>query len=168
MRIEQKVFEPVKLIWTQEDYEQMGWHDCSIYGLVFLPVEETETTHLALDIDYIFKWVNPLKPGQPISFWVSPCTLVFKDTFALTMNIDKKGGASDMLEIADLYLVEKVEQETNKWIYEWTIDLQEGWVNFKSSGFEQIVRQKPIFTNGQFLTLEERNGVNFSQTPYAT
>jgi hypothetical protein len=72
-----------------------------------------------------------------------------------------------MLEVADLYLVDKVEQEPNQWIYEWKIDLQEGNINFKSSGFDQIVRQKPIFTDGQFLTLEERNGISFSQTPYA-
>jgi hypothetical protein len=83
------------------------------------------------------------------------------------MNIDRRGGTTDMLEVADLYLVDKVEQEPNQWIYEWKIDLQEGNINFKSSGFDQIVRQKPIFTDGQFLTLDERNGISFSQTPYA-
>jgi hypothetical protein len=72
-----------------------------------------------------------------------------------------------MLEVSDLYLVDKVEQEANKWVYEWKIDLQEGDINFKSSGFNQIVRQKPVFTDGQFLTLEERNGISFSQTPFA-
>jgi len=162
----QNIFILDKSVWTQEDYEQMGWHDCSIYGLTFFPVDEVGTTHLVFDIDYIFKWVNPLKAGQPFSFWVSPCTLVFKDTFALTMNIDRRGGTTDMLEVADLYLVDKVEQEANQWIYEWKIDLQEGYINFKSSGFNQIVRLKPIFTNGQSLTLDERNGISFSQTPF--
>jgi hypothetical protein len=163
---DKETFKLDKAIWTENDYEQMGWHDCSIYGLTFLPIDEKGTTHLVFDIDYIFKWVEPPKPGQPISFWVSPCTLVFKDTFALTINIDRRGGTTGMLEIADLYLVDKVEQEANKWIYEWTINLQEGGINFKSSGFEQIVRQAPIFTDGQFLTLDERNGISFSMTPY--
>ena len=163
---DQGIFTLHKSIWTQEDYEQMGWHDCRIYGLTFLPVMETGSTSLIFDIDYIFKWVNPSKPGQPISFWVAPCTLIFKDTFALTINVDRRGGTTDMLEIADLFLVNKVEQEKNKWIYEWTIELQEGGINFKSTGFDQIVRQKPIFTDGQFLTLDERNGICFSQTPY--
>ena len=162
----QNIFRLNKYIWTQEDFEEMGWHDCSIYGLTFLPENEIGTAHLVFDIDYIFKWVDPLKPGQPFSFWVAPCTLIFKDTFALTMNIDRRGGTTDMLEVADLYLVDKVEQESNQWIYEWNIDLQEGHINFKSSGFEQIVRQKPVFTDGQFLTLIERNGISFSQTPY--
>ena len=150
-----------KSIWTEQDFDKMGWHDSSVYGIAFgTPYE------LSFDIDYIFKWVNPVKLGQPISFWVSPCTLLFKDAFALTMNIDRRGGMTDMLEIADLYLVGKVEQEKNKWIYEWNIDLQEGHINFKSSGFDQVIRQRPVFTDGQFLTLDERNGISFSQTPF--
>ena len=165
MTQEQNTFTLDKNIWTQADYQQMDWHDCSIYGLTFMPVCERGTTHLVFDIDYILKWVDPRKPGQPISFWVSPCTLVFKDAFALTINVDRRGGTTNMLKIVDLYIVEKIEQETNKCIYEWTIDLQEGRINFKSSGFDQIVRQTPIFTGGQILTLDERNGISFNMTP---
>lgn len=166
MTTENEIFELDKLIWTQDDYEQMGWHDCGIYGLAFLPVDETGVSHLVFDIDYIFKWVNPVPPKQNFSFWVAPCTLIFKNAFALTINIDKRGNATDVLEIADLHLVDKTEQETNKFIYEWTIELQEGQINFKSSGFDQIVKQQPIYTDGQSLTLKERNGINFSQTTY--
>lgn len=165
MTQDQQIFTLDKFIWTQDDFEQMGWHDCSIYGLTFLPVAEKGTTNLLFDIDYIFKWINPTKPGQPFSFLVSPCTLVFKDTFALTINVDRQGDTTDMLEIADLYLVDKVEQEKSHWIYEWNIDLQEGYIKFKSSGFDQIVRQKPIHTDGQFLTLDQRNGISFNQIP---
>jgi hypothetical protein len=150
---------------TQDDYEQMGWHDCSIYGFIFLPVGDNGTNNLIFDIDYIFKWVNPVPPEQTFSFWVAPCSLVFKDTFDLVINVDRKGGTTDMLEIADLYLVDKVEQEKNKWIYEWNIDLQEGYIKFKSSGFNQIVRHKPMFTGDQVLTLEERSGISFGLTP---
>lgn len=161
----QEVFTLEKNVWTQDDYEQMGWHDCSIYGLSFLPVDEKGTTHLLFDIDYMFKWVNPVPPKQTFSFWVAPCTLVFKDTFDLVINVDRKGGTTDMLEIADLYLSEKIEQEKNKWVYEWNIDLQEGYIKFKSLGFDQIVRQKPTFTDRQILSLDERNGISFRLTP---
>lgn len=154
-----------KNIWTQDDYEQMGWHDGSIYGFIFMPVGDGGTTNIIFDIDYIFKWVNPIPPEQTFSFWVAPCSLVFKDTFDLVINVDRKGGTTGMLEIADLYLVDKVEQEKNQWIYEWNIDLQEGYIKFKSMGFDQIVRQKPVFTDGQVLTLEGRNGINFSLIP---
>ncbi|GAA4747574.1 hypothetical protein [Flavisolibacter ginsenosidimutans] len=168
MTTEKDKFNLDKLIWTHADYELMGWHGCRIYGLTFLPQKELGTTHLVFDIDYIFKWVDPLKPDQPFAFWVSPCTLIFKETFALTLNIDQRGGLTDLLQIADLFLVDRTEQELNKLIFEWNIDLQEGFINFKSSGFEQFVRQKPIFTSNQILTLDERNGISFSQTPYTT
>ncbi|GAO41773.1 hypothetical protein [Flavihumibacter petaseus] len=166
MTIGHEVFELEKFVWTQDDYGQMGWHDSSIYGLSFLPVNENGTAHLVLDIDYIFKWVHPIKPVRHFSFWVAPCTLVFKDTFGLTMNIDRRGGTTDMLEVADIYLVDKTEQERDNWIYDWKLDLQEGFISFKSSGFVQIVRQKPILTDEQVLTLKDRNGIGFSQTPY--
>ena len=162
----QELFKLDKTIWTKNDFDKMGWHDSSIYGLTFLPVDENGTTHLVFDIDYIFKWVNPIPPKEIFSFWVAPCTLIFQDTFSLIINIDRQGGTTDMLEIADLYLVDKVEQEANKFIYEWNIELQEGHIKFKSSGFDQIVRQKPFFTDSQCLTLDERNGISFSTVSY--
>ena len=165
MTTDQEIFELEKEIWTELDYEQMGWHDSSIYGMSFLTPNDGAATHLAFDIDYIFKWVHPVHPKEIFSFWVAPCTLVFKDTFDLTMNIDSRGGIANMLDIADLFLTSKVEQEPNKWIYEWMIDLREGYIKLKSSGFNQIVRQQPIFTDGQVLTPDERNGIGFSQTP---
>ena len=154
-----------KNVWTQEDYEQMGWHDSRIYGLLFLPDDETETTDLIFDIDYIFKWVHPVPPEQYFSFWLSPCTLIFKDTFALKMDIDNQGMKADLLEIADLILVSKIEQEKGVWIYEWEMELQEGNIRFKSTGFSQMVRHKPIYTKRQVLTLTERDGVSFNLTP---
>ncbi|HMU99197.1 MAG TPA: hypothetical protein PKY92_10280, partial [Chitinophagales bacterium] len=162
-----KEYQLEKSIRTEKDFEQMGWHDCNIYGLIFHN-DNTDnfTTNLIFDIDYIFKWVHPTPPKQNFSFWVSPCTLKFEDTFALTIDIDRCGGMTDMLEVADLYLVDKTEQETNKWIYEWAIELQEGKITFKSTGFKQIVRQKPILTESQILTLDERDGISFNQNPF--
>lgn len=156
------IFKLDKSIWTEKDYEEMGWHDCWIYGLIFQSGSSDDfTTDILFDIDYIFKWVNPVPPQRNFSFWVAPCTLKFEDTFALTIDIDRRGGITDMLEIAGLYLVDKVEQETNKWIYDWVIDLQVGKITFKSSGFKQTVRQAPLFTASQALSLEERNGISF-------
>lgn len=156
-----------KSIWTEKDYEQMGWHDCHIYGLIFQNDDSDRfATDLVFDIDYIFKWVHPTPPQQNFSFWVAPCTLKFENTFALTIDIDRRGGMSDMLEVADLCLVNKTEQETNKWIFEWSIELQEGKITFKSTGLKQILRQKPTLTKSQMLTLEERKGISFQQIPF--
>ena len=48
-------FQPEKWIFTEADYESMGWHDSNIHAISFLP----ETFELVLDIDYILQWIHP-------------------------------------------------------------------------------------------------------------
>jgi hypothetical protein len=161
-----KKIEIEKNIWTHDDFEIMGWHDCNIYGFSIEKGEDNWTADLLLDIDYIFKWINPVPPKQTFTFWIAPCTLIFKEVFDLRMDFATDGGCLDLLEIADLYLTSKTEQEKNKYIFEWTIELQQGQIKLKSYGFEQIVRQEPIHIGQQVLTLEERGGISFSRKPY--
>ena len=154
-----------KSVWTQDDYSEMGWHDSNIYGFIIEKSEEDYSSDLLLDIDYIFKWVKPVPPGQTFTFWISPCTLVFKNCFDLQIDLDANGYSLDSLEIADLYLKTKTEQENNVFVYEWTIELQQGKINLKSLGFDQIVRQNPLLVQGQVLSLLERGGINFRRNP---
>lgn len=149
-----------KSIWTEQDFDQMGWHDANIYGFIFYPVDD-ERTDLIFDIDYIFKWVNPIPPEQYFSFWVSPCTLKFEDIFDIKMEIDRYKGMTNMLDIDDLELI-----SVENGIYEWSIELHDDYISFKSSGFKQFVRQKPIFGRSQVLSLEERKGIGFSEITF--
>jgi hypothetical protein len=161
-----EIFKLDKSIWTHDDFEEMGWHDANIYGLTIEKSEDNWTADFLLDIDYIFKWVHPIPPTHTFTFWVAPCTLIFKECFDLHIDFKTDGGCLDLMEIADLYLKSTVEQETNKFVYEWTIELQQGKITLKSYGLEQIVRQKPLHVKGQVLTLDERNGINFGRKPY--
>lgn len=77
------------------------------------------------------------------------------------MEIDRYKGMTDMIEISDLELI-KIENG----IYEWRMELRDGYISFKSSGFKQFVRQKPIFGRSQVLSLEERNGISFNEITY--
>ena len=156
-----EIFELDKSIWTHDDFEEMGWHDANIYGLTIERNEDDFTTDFLLDIDYIFKWVHPIPPIQTFTFWVAPCTLIFKQCFDLQIDFKTNGGCLDLMEVADLYLESKFEQEKNKFVYEWTIELQQGQISLKSYGLEQIVRQKPLHVERQVLTLDERKGINF-------
>ncbi len=155
-----------KKIWTEEDFELMGWHDANIYGMIIEKEEESWQANLIFDIDYIFEWVHPSPPQEYFSFWVAPCTLVFKEVFDLKINIDCRGSAFDLLEIADLNLISKYEQEPGVTIYEWCLDLQEGDIRFKSLGFEQIVKKNPIYGNSQVLSNDERGGISFSKKAF--
>ncbi|MCL1919072.1 MAG: hypothetical protein FWG14_12335 [Peptococcaceae bacterium] len=151
-----------KSVWTQDDYEQMGWHDCVVHGIGFASGNEQYPYDLLFDIDYIFNWVHPVPPEKHFSFWISPCTLIFKDIYSLHMQIESD--ALDFLEIDVIKMVNKTEQN-GVWVYEWEIWLQEGCISFKSSGFRQIIRFKPVFSKTLSLTIEDRRGINFELTP---
>ena len=43
-----------KLVWTEDDFNKMIWHDCNIYALAF----DKYTYKLMFDIDYIFDWMR--------------------------------------------------------------------------------------------------------------
>lgn len=159
------IFKLDKNVWTHDDFEEMGWYDVKIYGFAVEKSEDEGTADLLLDIDYIFKWVLPIPPAQSFTFWVAPCTLIFKGCFDLQVDFRTGGGILDLLEIADLYLENKTEQEKNKFVYQWRIELQQGQITLKSNGLEQTIRQQPQHSGGQVLTLEERGGINFGRKP---
>lgn len=165
MKKQTEIFRLDKSIWTHNDFEEMGWHDANIYGLNIEKDEETWTADFLLDIDYIFNWVHPIPPAQTFTFWVAPCTLIFKECFDLHIDFKTDGGCLDLIEIADLYLKSKFEQEKNKFVYEWIIELQQGQITLKSFGFEQIVRKAPMHVHRQTLSLEERQGISFGRIP---
>lgn len=71
-------FQPEKLIWTEEDFDEMKWHDCTIYAIAFQP----ENFEFILDIDYIYRWETPEPNETHIKFQVAPATLVLR-TFTI-------------------------------------------------------------------------------------
>ena len=88
-------YELEKWIWTEADFERMGWHDSKIYALAFSP----ETFELLLDIDYIFEWVQP-EPGKKFfKFWIDPATLVFQNVYDVDFDIQAMGPELEILSI---------------------------------------------------------------------
>lgn len=76
-------YELVKKVWTDDDFDLMGWHDSHIYGIAFaMPYQ------IAFDIDYIFQWVSPTKDDKYYKFWISPCTLIFENVHDLNLDIE--------------------------------------------------------------------------------
>ena len=150
-----------KDIWTENDFEKMGWHDATIYGFVIEKNHGTFTADLVFDIDYIFDWIHPVEPEIYFSFWIAPCTIVFKEAFDLKIDIEI-GFAEFEFEVADLHLVNK-SKDSEREVYEWNLELQQGNFFFKSYGFDQIVRKKPIYAKEQILKIEERGGICFNR-----
>lgn len=157
-----------KKIWTQDDFEIMGWHDNRIHGIATTTnEEELWKNELLFDIDYIFKWMHPVHPDKYFTFWISPCTLVFQNVYDLHIDINTGAGIFE-LEIEDINLIEKLTNEnSHESYYSWTIELVNGSMTFKSQGFQQVVKAPPKHINGQWLDVKERGGINFNTQPFS-
>jgi hypothetical protein len=134
-----------KHLWTDKDFEQMGWHDSTIYRMQL-------EKDLSFDIDYILKWNKPDLDGLPFTFWISPATLVFKGVQDLSFELDY--GFSQHFEIDD------IERDGNQW----TISTQQGDIRFTAEGYEQYIRQQPFFSFGLSISYIERNGYSLERT----
>jgi hypothetical protein len=136
-----------KWIWTEKDFQKMGWHDATIYGMRL-------QQNLEFDIDYIFQWNKPEVEGLPFTFFVAPCTLIFNKptnlTFDLTQTSDDK-----WFEISD------IELESSDGNKRWNVITQQGNISFQSESYTQIVRRYPSFQFGQEIDHDERGGRSF-------
>ena len=153
-----------KSIWTEQDFDKMGWHDSSVYGIAFgTPYE------LSFDIDYIFKWVEPFAESDFYSFWVSPCTLVFENLHDLKFDIEISEPFE--LEINDIVRENPARPRNADFIgreqeFDWTVETHQGIITFKSVGFKQFVRQKPLLLVSQSIPVEKRGSVSFDKVAY--
>ena len=149
-----------KAIWTERDFDTMGWHDATIHGIGFDP----EKYELLFDIDYIFAWVNPEPPAKHFTLWVAPSTLVFRNVCNVRCDIE----TSDGLEILDLsrkdpktpvnaeYIVDKTE-------WTWILDTTRGEIQLNAVGFHQYTREKPKRMSRASFPLAERGGISFEK-----
>jgi hypothetical protein len=138
-------YELEKRIWTDADFDKMGWHDNHIYKIRL-------TEDLEMDIDYIFKWNHPDLEGLPFTFWVAPATLVFKNI--KNLKFEFAIGFEDSLEIED------IERENKN---QWTVITRQGNIQFTSEGFDQFIRQNPSFQFGQTISVIERYGYSLDR-----
>ncbi len=149
-----------KRIWSESDFDVMGWHDSTIHSLAFYP----ETFEFALDLDYIFKWVDPEVEGGYYSFWVAPATIVFENVYDLA--IDAEPGLG--LEVADITRSDPARPKNSEQIgkeseWTWTVECQEGRISFKAAGYKMFVRSAPVIQGQQSLDLVDRGGVSFDR-----
>lgn len=138
-----------KNIWTESDFEIMGWHDSHIYKIAL-------SEDLELDIDYILQWNKPDIDGLPFTFWVAPATLIFSQVKNLSFDLNT--AFNDAFEIED---IEKTKTGDGT---VWTIITRQGDIQFVSEGYTQYIRQEPSFQFGQTISYAERGGWTIERT----
>jgi hypothetical protein len=149
-----------KWVWTEADFDLMGWHDSQIRATAFFP----EDFELGFDIDYIFDWIDPPPNEKYFRFWVAPATLIFKNVHDVELDIDSCNGK---LEIDNIKREDECSPinaqfigKATEWL--WTIECQEGEIRFRSVGYEQFIRATPQLTQSQTLDREAK-GISFAR-----
>ncbi|MGF6227671.1 hypothetical protein QFZ27_001626 [Inquilinus ginsengisoli] len=138
-------YTPEKMVWSEADFDSMGWHDCRLH-LINFPNADWQ---MSLDLDYIFKWT-------PHGFWVSPATLKFFDVARL--RIDMNFGDYSATFINDIKIRNKKLAPSGKmFLLDFLITCDCGIVEFESSGFTQEIRKLPIFSQTQDLGDSQRS-----------
>ena len=146
-----------KALWTEADFELMGWHDVFVHALAF-----PEPFEFALDIDYIFKWV--LGKDGYYSFWIAPATLVFWNVSELSIRLEPGNGT----EILDLRRESagrprNAEHISRDQEWKWNVECSSGDIQFRAAGYRQFIRQYPVFQRQQALAIDLRGGYSFSR-----
>ena len=152
-------YEVEKWIWTDADFEQMGWHDSWVYAFAFLP----ESFEFALDIDYIFRWVHPAPGETYFKFWVVPSTLVFSSVYDWNIGLEISYGGG--VEIEDVKRSDPKEIQDGDYAaqkdWQYIIEAQEGEISLRALGYKQYIRDNPTFGKRQAIGLEARGGISF-------
>jgi hypothetical protein len=134
------------------------------YGMTFQSNASALSNQLLLDLDYIFQWIDPAPPDSHFSFWIAPATLIFKNVINLNMEVNHEPPHTFDFEILDIHRLEEFTYPQGGTYWKWKIELGNGNIYFKATGYEQIVRQPPALTTSQ--EFPNRGEVSFSQTPF--
>jgi hypothetical protein len=162
-----------KYIWTDDDFELMGWHDVKVHAISFQESHGTFGSvsklgyyplplgsRLLLDLDYIVEWVRPTPPERHFSFWISPATLVFENVQRVA------GGELDLVPgyglLLDIQSLDRSEPHPSG-VSDWALEGHNFTLSLSSTGYRQYLRRRPVSSTHQYLSLEERGGISFDE-----
>ena len=132
----------------------MGWHDATVYSIMLPQANFT----ISFDIDYIFKWHRTLT--EFCGWDVAPCTLEFHNVSGLKVSLDWQlpgGIMQGDTSILDIRRQNRQISANGKFVcWDYEIDLDVGEISFNATGFEQVVRTPPTFSESQFLGRKNR------------
>lgn len=143
--------------WTEKDFNEMGWHDNHVHGLLIREGEHG-TGDLVLDIDYILEWNCPSNQKR-YEFLVAPATLTFISMSDLKLQLDYVASSAGICPFSIDGIVRESKQYPNGYSsYAWHIPVNwpSGEITFIASGFNQVLRAEPIWTNEMYLDSGQR------------
>ncbi|MGE0643366.1 MAG: hypothetical protein AB7P24_06820 [Nitrospira sp.] len=149
-----------KWVWTENDFEQMRWHDCWVHALAFDP----EAAELLFDLDSLLKWINPGSEEKHFSFWSAPATLVFSEVENLKISLEPfLAFELDAISREEIRKLDTSGSSPASPNWTWTLDFFNGCISFNSTGFRQYIRKSPVFNTTGRLALDQRGGLSFER-----
>lgn len=141
--------------WSDADFGEMSWHDCSIHSLALDQGGEYQSD-LVLDLDYIVEWH---KTGdRSLRFSVAPALLRFQNVDKLHIQM-----LLHFKQALEIYSIDCVPKEDKRFkSYHWTIKIQsyleetDNRIEFDATGFVQELTAPPVMIETQSLTRQQR------------
>ena len=149
-----------KTVWTQADFDAMGWHDNAVHAVALEPVPD-HPGRLLLDLDYIVEWVPAEPPATTLSFWICPATLVFDRAWDLTADISLQGWGFQLF----LSAIRRSGPDERGWSG-WTLAGDRFTIELSAPGFTQYLRRPPVHSPRPWLSVEDRGGFSFAEEGY--
>lgn len=146
-----------KAVWGDDDFASMTFHDVTIRAWV----ADEDAFELALDLDYMFEWVQPAEGEKYFRFWIAPATLVFENVRDVRIDVRSPQGTVQILALRrdDVGLTPNGAFTERAYVFECV----EGALSLVATGFRMFVRRAPVLAQQQRLTLAERGGVSFGR-----
>jgi len=143
--------------WTNDDFEEMSWHDVHVHGLRIIENDSDDgTAELVLDIDYILEWI---RGDEGFDFVVAQATLQFHEVFGLKLAIDYATPTAGMcaFSLAGIQR-ERMTYPTGYTSFKWSMDINwpSGSIDFRASGFTQKIHGRSVTQSRQSLTPAQR------------
>lgn len=142
-------------LWTEQQFEDMSWHDNYVHAMRFESGEQGEGA-LELDLDYILECSKT--PDGRVAFRIIPAALRFQDVVQLRVELDYAASTA----ATGPFSIDAIERRTEVRLhYEatlWRITLNwpVGSIEFEASGYEQRSTGPSRVVDRQCLLPHER------------
>lgn len=151
---------------TQEHFDQISWHDNTLYALRFEVGDPTRNewhSDLVLDLDHIVEWVRD--DAGCVRFRVVPACLRFHHVTDLRIAIDfgdsgcRTAINEPSIDAITRRRISDQKIDLGRPYYRWRIALslpRGGEILFGASGFTQTWRAEPVLLDQQRLATSQR------------
>jgi len=141
-------------IWTDQQFEEMSWHDNHVHGLRIVE-GEYGAGELTLDLDYIVEWICD---GDRYRFRIVPVCLRFLEVTDLRVVLDYSTPTAALGPFS-IHAIERRNEVRERYVAQlWKIAINwpQGEIAFEAKGFEQRAMGTPVVSELQRLRPEER------------